>query len=123
MKKTIFIITFAVIVSTFFACGQSNNNETSNSNTTTEKELFTASFTVNGACGMCKNRIEKAAISYKGVESAEWDKEKQMLKITYTKGIDTDEMQKIIAGVGHDTKKYKAKDGVYNSLPSCCKYR
>jgi hypothetical protein len=24
--------------------------------------------------------------------------------------------------VGHDTKKYKAKDEVYEELPACCKY-
>ena len=123
MKKTVFIIIVAVIVSTLFACGQKQNKKTSDTNNTVKTELLSATFPVNGACGMCENRIEKAAKSTKGVKSAEWNKEKQMLKITYTKGILTDDVQKVIAGVGHDTEKYKAKDEDYNALPSCCKYR
>jgi hypothetical protein len=35
----------------------------------------------------------------------------------------TDEIQKAIAQVGHDTEKYKAPDDGYKNLPECCFYR
>ncbi|EGJ72197.1 efflux transporter, RND family, MFP subunit [Bacteroides coprosuis DSM 18011] len=79
---------------------------------------------VSGACEMCKERIEKAARSVKGVESAQWDIDSQRLHLNYDKKqTDTDQISKAIAAVGHDTEKYKADDAVYNALPSCCKYR
>ena len=31
-------------------------------------------------------------------------------------------IQQKIAGLGHDTPKAKAKNEVYDKLPSCCKY-
>lgn len=83
-----------------------------------------AIFSVSGNCEMCKDRIEEAAKSVKGVTSAIWDVKTKKIEVTYNKnvnGIET--IQKAIAGAGHDTGKYKADAKVYNSLPSCCKYR
>lgn len=81
-------------------------------------------FTVNGACDMCKDRIEKAALSVSGVQSAHWDKEKQMVHLNFDSGkTSEDAIRKAIAKAGHDTDKYKAADSVYNQLPACCKYR
>jgi len=37
--------------------------------------------------------------------------------------VKSDDIQKRLAAVGHDTQKYKATDKAYNSLPGCCKYR
>lgn len=82
-----------------------------------------ASFKVSGKCGMCETRIEKAALSVKGVESAEWDKETGMIAVTYDEGkADMDKIQKAIATAGHDTELYTANDRVYEKLPDCCKY-
>lgn len=81
-----------------------------------------ASFKVGGNCGMCKDRIEKAALSVSGVTSANWDKKSQTLHLDYNQGVQTDDIHKAIAGVGHDTEKVKAPDNVYDELPECCLY-
>jgi len=83
----------------------------------------THSFTVIGKCGMCKNRIEKAALAVKGVNTAEWNEETQMLTVNLNPETKLDDVDKAMANAGHDTEKYKADDKVYNALPMCCKYR
>ena len=81
-------------------------------------------FTVDGACGMCKTRIEKAANAVPGVTSAKWNvKTKELILIFDDQKTDEKKVQKAIADVGHDTPNYKATDEVYNNLHSCCKYR
>jgi len=83
-----------------------------------------ATFSVSGNCEMCKDRIEEAAKSVKGVTTAVWDVKTKKIDVTYNntvKGIAA--IQKAIARAGHDTGKYKADDKVYNSLPKCCLYR
>ncbi len=82
-----------------------------------------AMFKVAGNCEMCKDRIEKAAKTVKGVVSAEWSAEQQVLHLGYNKGVTSVEtVQKAVASAGHDTEKYKASDAVYNKLPECCLY-
>lgn len=81
------------------------------------------SLKVQGLCSMCKTRIEKAA-KIEGVESALWDSKTQLLTLNYNPSkTSADAVAKKVAGVGHDTEKYKAEDKVYNALPACCKYR
>lgn len=78
---------------------------------------------VSGNCGMCKSRIEKAAL-LDGVSKAEWNKETKVLTLVYNPSkVSSDDIQKNIAAAGHDTDKFKASDSIYNSLPGCCKYR
>ena len=73
---------------------------------------------------MCKDRIEKAAMSVKGVTSAIWDVKTKKIVVTYNNSIGgIAPIQKAIAKAGHDTGKYKADDKVYNALPSCCLYK
>jgi len=93
----------------------SNNSKTETTKTETIKVL--------GNCDLCKARIEKAA-KIEGVSKAEWSDETKMLTLVYepTK-VKSDDVQKKIAAVGHDTEKFKADDKAYNSLPVCCKYR
>jgi Cu(I)/Ag(I) efflux system membrane fusion protein len=81
-----------------------------------------ASFKVGGNCGMCKDRIEKAALSVSGVTSAKWDEKSQTLHLDYNQGVQTDDIHKAIARVGHDTEKVKTSDNVYDKLPECCLY-
>ncbi len=80
-------------------------------------------FRVSGACEMCKERIEKT-LKIRGVRSADWNVDNKMLTIIYNPGIvSLLKVNKIIAEAGHDTELEKAKDAVYNDLPSCCHYR
>jgi len=90
---------------------------------TTEKTIATSEFFVNGACGMCKNRIEKAALTVEGVTEANWNVETKILQVSFNKELDIMKVHKAVAGVGHDTKKIKADDEVYEALHSCCHYR
>jgi len=78
---------------------------------------------VAGNCGMCKDRIEKAALSVDGVISANWDAETEMVHLDFDSGkTSSDEIQKDIAKAGHDTEKFKAPGEVYENLPGCCLY-
>lgn len=82
------------------------------------------SFKVYGNCGMCENRIEKAANGVEGVTSANWNRDSEMLTIEYNpEKVDVKDVHKAVAEVGHDTEIMKADDKKYKSLPGCCKYR
>jgi len=79
-------------------------------------------FKVNGACEMCKERIEKT-LKIRGVRS-DWNVDSKMLTLVYSPTIvSLQKVHKIIAEVGHDTELEKAKNAVYNELPECCHYR
>lgn len=83
-----------------------------------------ATFHVSGNCEMCKERIETAARSVKGVFSASWDDKTKKMRTEYNSTeTNPDAIQKAIAQAGHDTEKEKADDKTYNTLPDCCKYR
>ena len=83
-----------------------------------------ASMEVDGVCGMCKERIEKAAIRTKGVKSAVWNVDTHELKLIYDeRKTDLKTISKHIAAVGHDTKEIKATDEAYDSVHPCCRYR
>ena len=82
----------------------------------------TDSFQVSGNCGMCENRIEKAA-TIEGVVKVDWSVDTKILTLVYdTHKVKPDEVQKKIADAGHDTEKFSAAAAVYNNLPGCCKY-
>lgn len=78
---------------------------------------------VNGMCGMCKARIEKATSAVPGVATASWNVDSKMLSVAYDPKItNPDFIQKAAANVGHDTKKARATDEAYDNLHACCKY-
>lgn len=80
-------------------------------------------FRVYGNCGMCKTKIEKAALGTPGVMKADWDVEANQLTIVYkTKKVTLEEVQKNIAAIGYDTDDFRAEDEVYENLHHCCKY-
>ena len=82
------------------------------------------SFKVWGKCGMCETRIEKAAKTVDGVSSAHWNKDTQIMKVTFNKSkTDLQKIETAIAKAGHDTEMQKATDEAYNKLPACCKYQ
>lgn len=82
----------------------------------------TETIKVSGNCDMCKARIEKAA-KVEGVSKASWDTKTKMLSLVYDPSkTNSDDIQKKIAAVGHDTEKFKADDKAYAQLPGCCQY-
>jgi len=83
-----------------------------------------ATFGVSGNCGMCKDRIEEAAKSVKGVSSASWNSKTKKIDVEYNNTLaSVDAIQKAIVKVGHDAGKYKADNKIYQELPGCCLYR
>ena len=83
-----------------------------------------ASMEVDGVCGMCKARIEKACLSTKGVKYAQWNIETHELKLIYdARKTDISTIEKQVLAVGHDTKDVKATDEAYATVHPCCKYR
>ena len=91
--------------------------------TTVFGQSKTEKFKVNGKCGMCETRIEKAAKSVDGVTTADWDQKTMFIEVSYDPAkTDLQKIEQAIAKVGHDTDKCRAKDETYNSLPGCCKY-
>ncbi|MFY9151451.1 MAG: efflux RND transporter periplasmic adaptor subunit [Prolixibacteraceae bacterium] len=100
------------------------NHSDSTKGFTSSETLRKERIKVSGNCEMCKDRIETAAKSVSGVNSAEWNSETKMMHVQFDgKKTNTDAIQKAIAAVGHDTEKYKASDSVYKELPECCLYR
>ena len=78
---------------------------------------------VNGNCGMCENRIEKAAKSVEGVSKAAWDQETKNLEVTYDdQKTSTQQIQTSVAIAGHDTEMFSASAKKYTKLPECCQY-
>ena len=90
----------------------------------TQNKNKKASMEVDGICGMCKERIEKAAIRTKGVKSAVWNVDTHELKLIYDeRKTDLTKISKKLASVGHDTKSIKATEAQYASVHPCCRYR
>jgi len=108
MKKILIVLTIAFI-------GISATAQDKNARATIE---------VDGICGMCKERIEKAAIRTKGVKSAVWNIESKECSLIYDeRKTSLTTISQSIADVGHDTKEIKATDEAYNSVHPCCLYR
>ena len=108
MKKAINILFFLLV--TMAVSGQN-------------KSLDTATFTVNGVCGMCEERIENAAY-IKGVKKVDWDKEAQKLTIIFKPNkVTVKEVARSVADAGHDNEYFKASDKAYGLINSCCRYR
>lgn len=83
-----------------------------------------ASMEVDGVCGMCKARIEKACLNTKGVKFAQWSIDTHELKLIYDdRKTDLKTIEKQVLDVGHDVKDIKATDEAYAKVHPCCKYR
>ncbi|MFL2571763.1 MAG: heavy-metal-associated domain-containing protein [Parvicellaceae bacterium] len=107
MKKVIVVL---IIISSVQLFGQSS-------------KIIDTKIFVNGMCGMCEDRIEEA-LDIKGIKVADWDVDSKMCRIVYKKEeISEQEIHEILADIGHDTKKVKAKKEVYDNLHHCCHYK
>ena len=125
MKKLFLIITLFGFL--FAACGGSPSTETKKVDTSTTASTETIHEAtlnqVNGLCDMCKATIEKAAMNRPNIKSAVWNTDVKTLKLTSLEAIDLASVSKAVASVGYDTELDKAEASVYETLPSCCKYR
>ena len=120
MKKIIF--TLSLLLVGFSAQAQEELKVKKNKNAR-------ITFEVDGICGMCKKRIENAALKTKGVKFAIWNvKNHQLNVIMDERKTDLETLQKSILAVGHDVvvsenETKKATETAYNSVHPCCKYR
>lgn len=87
-----------------------------------DKDIATESYNVDGTCGMCKKRIEKAAY-IKGVKRADWDKDTHKLTLVYRPSkTSANEILTAVAKAGHSNEMVKATAEDYENLPKCCHY-
>lgn len=88
-----------------------------------QAETIDLNFGVRGNCGMCKRTIEKAANTVDGVKSADWDRNKKNITVSFD-DTKTNAMaiHKAIAASGYDTEKVVGDLTAYEGLPGCCKY-
>ena len=78
---------------------------------------------VKGVCGMCGTRIETAVYDLKGVKSAEWDLDTDLLTVIAKKGkVTKEQIAEALSEAGHDNELKKATPEAYDELPGCCKY-
>ena len=130
MKKQILKVgTVAVMLCSVLTARSVIGQETNTKIIQEEKEeLVNATLTVYGNCGMCKKRIEKAALSVDGVKEANWDVETKVLSVKFSditfgeNNYSINTVSEKIAAAGHDTQFNKASEDVYNTLPGCCQY-
>lgn len=88
-----------------------------------KKDIATEKIKVSGNCDQCKKRIENAAY-IDGVKRAEWDKETNILTVTYRPSkASLQKIEEHIAKAGHDAGDVKATEEDYNKLPGCCAYK
>lgn len=125
--KIIIVALFSIVLGSNSYAQMHDHSKMDMSKPSTDSKMNMAStktetIKVWGNCETCEARIEKAA-KVNGVTDATWDSKTQMLSLVYdpTK-ITSDDIQKKIAAVGHDTEKYRADDKAYAKLPGCCKY-
>lgn len=113
-------VQFIIIALLFAVVGSNSFAQTHNHSKMTASK--TESIKVSGNCDMCKARIEKSA-KIEGVTKASWDTETKILTLVFDPSkTNSDDTQKKIAAVGHDTEKFKGDDKAYAKLPGCCKY-
>ena len=104
--------TFIIVVISLMFCTTRAQNATK-----------TITLHVSGNCGECKERIENAA-DIKGVKLCTWDEKTQTEKIIYSPDkVSAEQIEKAIAGAGHDAGSTKSETASYNKLPKCCRYR
>jgi len=113
MKTLNIVLSFVFIIGVIF---------TANAQKASIGSLQKENIKVWGECGMCKKKIEKAAITA-GAETASWNEDNKVLAVAYKAGkSNATKIQEAVAAVGYDTKYIAATTEAYNSLPACCHY-
>ena len=125
MKTTILKITIIAlaIFETSLASAKVNENNLIVAQMAPGSKTIQTSFLVKGKCEQCKMRIERVAMSVKGVLHATCNQKNKILQLhsnpNQTSPI---KVQQAIAKAGHDAEKIKATTADYQSLPDCCHY-
>lgn len=89
-----------------------------------QKKNAKLQFEVDGICGMCKVRIEKAALKTKGVKYANWNVQTHQLSLIMDeRKTSIQKVKENLAVVGHESEGAVPTDEAYNSLDPCCKYK
>ena len=87
------------------------------------RDVEEVEFTVLGNCGMCKDRIERAAYTVRGVRRADWSQEEQKLMLSFRSDrTDQETVERTIAKAGHDTENFLTDDETHANLHHCCIY-
>lgn len=103
------LITVAFMLSSILSFAQINNSKTE-------------TFFINGECGMCKSRIEKAGSTKKEAQ-VNWDANTKKATITFdSEKTNADEILKRIAVAGHDNERFLTSNDTYSKLHGCCQY-
>jgi Cu(I)/Ag(I) efflux system membrane fusion protein len=120
----------AVICTTAFACDEHKAHQQPVAQgkaatvQTQDSSVQKIALSVQGACEMCKMKIENTAKSIEGVKSADWNLSAKILNVEFApEKTSPSAISKAIAAVGYDTEMDKASDAAYNALPGCCRYR
>lgn len=88
-----------------------------------DETLAASTFKVYGNCGMCEERIEKAANAVEGVANADWDVDSKQMEVRFdAEKTNAEAIHAAIAAIGHDTEQVKADDATYEGLHGCCQY-
>lgn len=88
------------------------------------QELVEYTFRVEGACGMCKQRIEKNALEVGKANSADWDVVSKNLTVEIDEEVtQVSAVRWHLAQAGHDNGDFLAPQEIYDELHFCCKYR
>lgn len=115
MKNIVKIILLS-IVTLNFAVGYAQENKS------TTSKIQTETFTVEGACSMCKTRIENAAL-LNGVKSADWDMNTHTITVVYNpQKVSLQAIHQSIANAGHQTSLLAPNMEAYKKFPACCAY-
>lgn len=115
--------TISVIFVTILLVFISGNNQGVLAQDPAPDQTIEAQIKVLGLCGMCKERIERAALSVRGVRSASWDQKKNLLTVSYRSSrASQEEIERAIAKAGHDTQNFITDEHTYKNLHHCCKY-
>ncbi|MHC5353849.1 efflux RND transporter periplasmic adaptor subunit [Myroides sp. LJL115] len=105
-------------------CCLYERNTTDKKPSQTKQNHHLTTLVVEGNCGMCKKRIEAAAMSVAGVNQATWNVDNKTLSLDIDKAkASLEKVSLSIAKAGHDTALNKAQDKTYDSLPGCCQYQ
>jgi hypothetical protein len=85
-------------------------------------DTITVSFKVNGTAS-CESNIEAALTSQTGIISANWNSSTKLMTVVFKSlNIKTSDLHSLLAIAGYDTSELRAKQNVYDALPTSCKY-
>ncbi|MDD4598785.1 MAG: cation transporter [Lentimicrobiaceae bacterium] len=80
----------------------------------------TTKFSITGGCEGCQSKMESAAQSVNGVTAAKWDKDTQIMEVTYDAATTSEAaIQQSIANAGYGAGSYKANAEAAKNRDCC----